>query len=69
MDKIDYIEDEIKVLKKKSSKRVQVTTDPAKQIYKAAKRDHNLSIKLAKSNIKRYKLLKKQAKLVYRLTK
>lgn len=56
--------------------RKQITDQQASTIYKEAKDKHNEEIKLlkirikqAKQDIKRHKLLKKQAKTVYKLSK
>lgn len=41
----------------------------ARAIHKEAKAHHNAQIKQLKSDIRKHKLLKQQAKLTYRLTK
>lgn len=43
--------------------------DMTKEQYNKAKADHNAAISKLKADIKKHKLLKKQAKITYKLTK
>lgn len=76
---MDFIQTPIKKANKKVEKAVtkKAPTQPtAKQIYKEAKANHKAeikklrdNIKTLKADIKKHKLLAKQAKTTYKLTK
>ena len=61
----------INITQVKSMNIIKVFTkqNKAKATFKAAKALHNKEIKQFKQNIRKHKLLKKQARLVYKLSK
>lgn len=75
-DDIDFIEDDIKQIKKSHTRKVEGKKirvrggfEVARDNYRAAKRLQKANIKQSKRDIKSYKLLKKQAKNAYKLVK
>jgi hypothetical protein len=71
MEYIETPKKQINIQHKKGTTKVNVTINKptAQDIYNTAKEHHKQEVKALKQSIKRHKLLMKQAKTVYKLSK
>ena len=79
MDDIDYITDEVTKIQKKAHKRnapaggkrikIRSTGQVARANYRAAKKLHRDAIRQLRRDIKKHKLLKRQARIAYKLSR